>query len=43
MIKKIILTVVLITLVFCLTGCQTVEGLGRDMEWIGQQMSQAVE
>lgn len=43
MLKKIILIALLTILTVSLLGCQTIEGLGGDLEWIGQQMGEAVE
>ena len=43
MFKKILLALLLLGFIYCATGCQTVEGLGKDLEWIGQQMGNAVE
>jgi predicted small secreted protein len=43
MLKKALLAALLITLLFSLVGCQTLQGLGRDLEWVGQQMGNAVE
>lgn len=43
MIKKILLALLLICFIHCATGCQTIEGLGKDLGWIGRQMGRAVE
>ncbi len=43
MLKKALLAALLIMLLFSLTGCQTIQGLGRDIEWVGQKMGNAVE
>jgi len=37
MLKKILLVVALITLVFALLGCNTIQGIGKDIEWTGQK------
>jgi len=37
MLKRIILSAVLIALVIVLTGCNTVQGLGEDIKWTGQK------
>jgi predicted small secreted protein len=37
MIKRIILAATLILLIFILLGCNTVEGMGKDIEWTGQK------
>jgi predicted small secreted protein len=43
MLKKMLLTAALIALVFTLVGCQTVQGLGKDLEWMGQKMGETVD
>jgi predicted small secreted protein len=43
MVKKLLLALLLIGFIYCATGCQTISGLGRDVEWIGGQMGKAVE
>ena len=37
MIRKIILIFALGIVTFSLIGCQAMQGLGRDIEWIGQK------
>ena len=43
MLRKTILVIILLGMVFSLVGCQTVrgtvQGIGRDMTWVGQQLS----
>ena len=36
MFRKIILVVALIFVVYSLTGCQTVQGMGEDIESVGE-------
>ena len=36
MIKKILLLAVIIWIAVNIVGCQTVQGVGRDIEWLGQ-------
>jgi predicted small secreted protein len=43
MLKKILLIALLSILTVSLLSCQTLEGLGKDLEWIGQQLGSAVE
>jgi predicted small secreted protein len=43
MLKKILLGALLAMLLFSLAGCQTIEGMGKDIEWVGEQMSNAGE
>ena len=42
MLKKLILLITLIVLTGLLVGCQTVQGLGKDIEWTGQKTAQAL-
>ena len=39
MLRKTILVITLLGMFFSLLGCQTVQGIGRDMTWVGQQLS----
>jgi predicted small secreted protein len=43
MIKKVILIAALIILTFWLVGCQTVSGIGGDIQWSAQKTSQLLE
>jgi len=36
--KKIILALILAAVCFVITGCQTMEGLGGDVKWTGEQI-----
>ena len=36
MIRKVLLIIALIIAVFTVASCQTVQGLGQDITWIGQ-------
>jgi predicted small secreted protein len=40
MLKKIILYVILIILSISLTSCQTVQGLGGDIQWTAQKCAE---
>lgn len=42
MIKKILLALLLTGFIYCACGCQTLEGMGKDIDWVGQKMSDAV-
>ena len=42
MVKKMLLILALVSLLFTSFGCQTLEGLGKDLEWTGQKMGEAV-
>lgn len=43
MLKRVLLVVALIVVAFSLFGCQTVQGLGQDVEWVGQKGAEAVD
>lgn len=42
MVRKILLLVLLILVMFSLASCQTVKGVGRDLEWTGEKGSELV-
>jgi len=42
MIKKFLLVVVLFMALFAASGCQTVDGLGRDISWTSKAISDAL-
>ena len=43
MIKKVLLVVALVVLLFSLIGCQTVQGLGGDIKWTGEKGAEILE
>ena len=43
MVKKSLLLVALVILVFSLIGCQTVQGLGGDIKWTGEKAAEILE
>ena len=43
MVRKVILVVALIVMVFSLVSCQTVQGIGEDIQWIGKKGEEAIE
>jgi predicted small secreted protein len=43
MLKKVLLVFALIAVVYLLSGCQTVQGIGGDIKWIGQKGSELVD
>ena len=43
MLKKILLVVALIFVAFSFTGCQTVQGVGRDITWAGKAGAEVLE
>jgi len=42
MIKKMLLVLVLVIVFFCIVGCNTVQGIGRDIEWVGEKAAEIV-
>jgi len=42
-VKKILIAVALAVLTLSLAGCQTVQGLGRDISWTGQAGLEGLE
>ncbi len=43
MIRKVLLVVALIVVMFSLLGCQTVQGLGEDIKWAGEKGAEILE
>ncbi len=43
MVRKTLLLVCLIFLLFSLVGCQTVKGIGSDIEWVGEKGTEVIE
>jgi len=43
MVKKILLFVVLIVVMFSLISCQTVQGIGGDIKWTGEKGAELLE
>ncbi len=43
MVKRIILGLVLFVLVFSLASCQTVQGIGQDITWMGEAGAELLE
>jgi len=43
MVKKTLLLVLLIVLMLSLIGCQTVKGIGSDMEWLGEKAAEVID
>ncbi len=43
MVRKALLVVVLIVLSFSLIGCQTIQGLGEDIKWIGEKGAEILD
>jgi predicted small secreted protein len=43
MLKKVIIVLALMVTVFSFAGCKTVQGVGKDIQWIGEKGEQAIE
>jgi predicted small secreted protein len=43
MVRKIIIVLALIITVVSFAGCKTVQGIGKDIQWIGEKGEQAIE
>lgn len=43
MVKRILLAVALLAVVFWLASCQTVSGLGKDITWIAESTAGVLE
>ena len=43
MVKKVLLIIALIIAVFSVVSCQTVQGIGNDITWIGKAGSDILE
>ena len=41
MVKQMVLWIALVLIMVSLVGCQTVQGLGQDVQWIGEQTTAA--
>jgi predicted small secreted protein len=43
MIKKILLVAILAAFIAFLTSCQTVQGAGKDIQWMGEKSEEAID
>jgi len=43
MIRKVVLVMVLIVMLCSLVSCQTVQGIGADIQWVGEKGEKAIE
>jgi predicted small secreted protein len=41
--RKVLIIVVLVLMLFSLVSCQTVQGIGKDIQWVGEKGEQAIE
>lgn len=40
MVRKIFLWIILVFITVSLVGCQTIQGVGRDLEWLGEKTTE---
>ncbi len=43
MVRRVLLVVALVIMILSPLGCQTVQGIGKDITWIGEKGSELVE
>ena len=43
MVRKVFLTIALVVVVLSVVGCQTVQGVGGDISWVGKAGQDVVE
>jgi predicted small secreted protein len=43
MVRKVLLVITLIVMLFSLVSCQTVQGIGGDITWIGEKGTEILE
>lgn len=43
MIRKVFLVIFLIMMLISLVSCQTVQGIGADIQWVGEKGEKAIE
>jgi predicted small secreted protein len=43
MMRKVLIIAVLVLMLFSLMSCQTVQGIGKDIQWVGEKGEQAIE
>ena len=43
MIMKMLLVLALVVVFSCIVGCNTVQGVGRDIEWVGEKAAEIVD
>lgn len=43
MVRKMLFLVCLIVLLLSLIGCQTVKGVGSDIEWVGEKGTEVID
>ncbi len=43
MIRKVFLVLLLIVMLISVVSCQTVQGIGADIQWVGEKSEKAIE
>ena len=43
MVRKLLLLVALVVVVFSFIGCNTIQGIGEDITWTGEKAAEIVE
>jgi len=43
MMRKVLIAAVLVITLFSLMSCRTVQGIGKDIQWIGEKGEKAIE
>ncbi|MDO8302343.1 MAG: entericidin A/B family lipoprotein [Sedimentisphaerales bacterium] len=43
MMKRIVLIVVLVAMAVCFSGCQMMEGFGKDVQWTGESIQKTAK
>ena len=43
MVRKVLITIALVAVFLSLMGCQTVQGIGNDISWVGKKGQDIVE
>ena len=43
MFRKVLILAFLVLMLFSLVSCKTVQGIGKDIQWVGEKGEQAIE
>ena len=43
MVRKVLLVLALVVVVFSLVGCNTIQGMGEDIKWTGEKAAEIVD
>jgi len=41
--KEVLLALMLLTVLLCAAGCNTTQGMGRDIQWTGEKIEEAAD